>query len=346
MGVTWGPFRDDGKDAAPYCPRPSMVLPRCPQRRAGELQGGVLRRRARHRPPRPTGSAAGLPAPVPASPLPAGRARSPPPERGGSRGDGGGGDCDQGSQWPGHGHPAGPGDGPVATVGQGKGRQGAGTARARCGVLCLARADAGARLSFLPSAREDRGGARSSCQASSGPANVCPGRVVPRENQPSLLPGCQFGIGGASRVGPNAAGRRGLVCLRSAGVWVAQTASSCSAVGGASPAHPESFRPAYSFSSWGLCRTPFPSTSPKCLVASTGPPGGAPPGSFSSNLSLASRLFLQACYLFSWNVLCSLLLNLLLMLLLSCFGSHVFILHLTPANRVVEPDYFTNVHGS
>lgn len=140
MGVTWGPFRDDGKDAAPYCPRPSMVLPRCPQRRAGELQGGVLRRRARHRPPRPTGSAAGLPAPVPASPLPAGRARSPPPERGGSRGDGGGGDCDQGSQWPGHGHPAGPGDGPVATVGQGKGRQGAGTARARCGVLCLARA--------------------------------------------------------------------------------------------------------------------------------------------------------------------------------------------------------------
>lgn len=240
MGVTWGPFRDDGKDAAPYSPAPSMVLPRCPQRRAGELQGGVLRRRARHRPPRPTGSAAGLPAPVPASPLPAGRARSPPPERGGSRGDGGGGDCDQGSQWPGHGHPAGPGDGPVATVGQGKGRQGAGTARARCGVLCLARADAGARLSFLPSAREDRGGARSSCQASSGLANVCPGRVVPRENQPSLLPGCQFGTGGASRVGPNAAGRRGLVCLRSAGVWVAQTASSCSAVGGASPAHPES----------------------------------------------------------------------------------------------------------
>lgn len=211
MGVTWGPFRDDGKDAAPYCPRSSMVLPRCPQRRAGELQGGVLRRRARHRPPRPTGSAAGLPAPVPASPLPAGRARSPPPERGGSRGDGGGGDCDQGSQWPGHGHPAGPGDGPVATVGQGKGRQGAGTTRARCGVLCLARADAGARLSFLPSAREDRRGARSSCQASSGPASVCPGRVVPRENQPSLLPGCQFGIGGASRVGPNAAGRRGLV---------------------------------------------------------------------------------------------------------------------------------------
>lgn len=115
---------------------------------------------------------------------------------------------------------------------------------------------------------------------------------------------------------------------------------------GAHPPPTQNLRPAYSFSSWGLCRTPFPSTSPKCLVASTGPPGGAPLGSFSSNLSLASRLFLQACYLFSWNVLCFLLLNLLLMLLLSCFGSHVFILHLTPANRVVEPDYFTNVHGS
>lgn len=163
----------------------------------------------------------------------------------------------------------------MATVGQGKGRQGAGTARARCGVLRLA---PGAAPPFLPSLRSGRRGRRSQqLPGFLGSGQRVSGKGCP-ERKPAIPPARLSVRHGGCEPACSERGRAQGSCLtaerRCLGHSDRQLFLCCR---GASPAHPESFRPAYSFSSWGLCRTSFPSTSPKCSVASMAPPCGAPP---------------------------------------------------------------------
>ena len=180
----------------------------------------------------------------------------------------------------------------MAAMGQGEGRRGAGSARRRCRTPCplpgrraaFPAASAGAGASFLPSLPprgaalvppEDRGGGRGGGQASSvwlvcGTFELCPGKVVSGQYQPSGGWGLQVREPGSERDWSECGGPQGS-CL------IEASARSCHSDRGlvlCSPPcipHRSVFVPACSSNSRELGRAAFPGAGLQTWILSVGP---------------------------------------------------------------------------